>query len=37
MLGLPRTLIISSLCLAELDYLLTRQADERASLGAYTT
>ncbi|GCD47871.1 PIN domain-containing protein [Streptomyces paromomycinus] len=33
-LGLPRTLIISPLCLAELDYLLTRQAGERAALGA---
>ncbi|MFH8410993.1 type II toxin-antitoxin system VapC family toxin [Streptomyces sp. NPDC018019] len=33
-LGLPRTLVISPLCLAELDYLLTRQAGERAALGA---
>lgn len=33
-LGPPRTLIISPLCLAELDYLLTRQADERAALAA---
>ncbi|WP_394298571.1 PIN domain-containing protein [Streptomyces rimosus] len=33
-LGLPRTLVISPLCLADLDYLLTRQAGERAALGA---
>jgi predicted nucleic acid-binding protein len=33
-LGLPRTLLISPLCLAELDYLLTRQAGERAAVGA---
>lgn len=33
-LGLPRTLVISPQCLAELDYLLTRQAGERAALGA---
>ncbi|MFK8851045.1 PIN domain-containing protein [Streptomyces sp. Ac-502] len=33
-LGLPRTLVISPLCLAELGYLQTRQTGERAALGA---
>ncbi|WP_369354597.1 PIN domain-containing protein [Streptomyces sp. cg2] len=33
-LGQPRTLGISPLCMAELDYLLTRQAGEHAAIGA---
>ncbi|KOT96478.1 hypothetical protein ADK70_09475 [Streptomyces rimosus subsp. pseudoverticillatus] len=31
---MPRTLVISPLCLPELDYLLAQQAGERAALGA---